>query len=158
MTTTLFTIGYEGLSLEQFMRLLLAYGIELLIDVRDLPISRKKGFSKKSLSLAVVNSNKSYLHIKSLGCPPNIRHEYQDDKNWTRYAVRYNKFLKQQVAALEELSRIVAKRRCALLCFEADAERCHRSLIVQELKQYWNTELDVVHIRAEQIAGLSIKQ
>lgn len=146
MSTILFTVGYEGLTLQQCIRLLIVYGVELLVDVRDLPLSRKKGFSKKPLSLAVAEAGKEYLHLKALGCPPDIRHDYRDDGDWGRYVARYNTVLGNRVSALHELSILSREKRCALLCYEADAQYCHRSLIAWELQQRWNPELSVMHI------------
>jgi uncharacterized protein (DUF488 family) len=155
MATTLFTIGYEGLSLPRFMHLLIAYGIEVLVDVRDYPLSRKKGFSKKPLQVAMTSADKEYVHAKGLGCPPYIRHDYRDDGNWTRYTQRYMAFLKNQVLALDELNSLSMEKRCALLCFEADAQRCHRSLVACELKQQWNSSLSIIHISNCNIARSS---
>ena len=67
--TPLHTIGYEGSSIDEFLATLGAVGIDLLIDVRDVPISRKKGFSKSALASHLAHHRIEYLHLKGLGDP-----------------------------------------------------------------------------------------
>ncbi len=69
----LFTIGYEGRDIDEFVSLLKDNGITRLIDVREIPFSRKKGFSKSRLNERLQNENIDYVHIKALGSPSEIR-------------------------------------------------------------------------------------
>src|SRR5688572_3142195 len=80
-----FTIGYEGRSLDQFLADLGAQGVTLLADVRDAPVSRKPGFSKSPLAAALQQAGISYRHIRALGCPKPIRDACKQDGDWARY-------------------------------------------------------------------------
>jgi uncharacterized protein (DUF488 family) len=65
----LFTIGYEGATIDEFIAILFDWDIEHLIDVRDFPTSRKKGFSKNLLAESLNNYGIEYTHLKGLGDP-----------------------------------------------------------------------------------------
>lgn len=69
----LYTVGYEGRSIGEFLELLKSHGVEHLVDVRDAPISRKPGFAKTSLSAALAAVSIRYTHARALGCPKPIR-------------------------------------------------------------------------------------
>ena len=69
----LYTIGYEGRDIDEFVSLLKDNRITRLIDVREIPFSRKKGFSKSRLNERLQNENIDYVHIKALGSPSEIR-------------------------------------------------------------------------------------
>lgn len=139
---TLMTIGYEGLNIESFVAVLKKNGVSKLIDVRELPLSRKKGFSKSALSATVEKHGITYLHMPALGCPRDIRKDYYADQDWGRYKKRFNAYLKTKGEALNELLRISKREKCCLVCFEADYQFCHRSLITATLA---NTA-DVKHL------------
>jgi uncharacterized protein (DUF488 family) len=72
----LFTVGYEGLMLEAFIQRLQSNSIQTLVDVRELPLSRKRGFSKRALAEALALQGITYLHMPALGCPKPIRDRY----------------------------------------------------------------------------------
>jgi len=124
-----FTIGYEGIDIDDFMLLLSEHGIETVVDVRELPLSRKPGFSKKSLSAVLNSSGLEYLHISELGCPKSVRDRYKEDSNWKRYTDGYLKHLNTQREAIADLSELCATSTCVLLCYEADHNFCHRSMV-----------------------------
>ena len=69
----IYTIGYEGLNIDSFMSLLRENGVETVVDIRELPLSRKPGFSKKVLASTLSASGFEYTHISDLGCPKPIR-------------------------------------------------------------------------------------
>jgi uncharacterized protein (DUF488 family) len=82
---TLWTIGYEGFSLEQFLELLRADGVEHLVDIGEAPISRKAGFAKAELSKAVESAGIRYSHVRALLCLKFIRDRYEETEDWGRY-------------------------------------------------------------------------
>jgi uncharacterized protein (DUF488 family) len=133
MRATAYTIGYEGLGIEAFVSLLRAARIVHLIDIREVAISRKKGFSKGALSQHLQDAGVRYTHIRALGCPKPTRDRYREDGNWTRYTRAFLAYLDTQATVVLELDRTAKKERCALMCFEADYTRCHRSLVAQRL-------------------------
>jgi uncharacterized protein (DUF488 family) len=143
---TVFTIGYEGLDIEAFMSLLAQHCIETVVDIRELPLSRKPGFSKKALANVLNLSGLDYIHMIDLGCPKTVRDLYREDGNWKRYTQGFLKHLKTQKAAVAELSNLVGLANCALLCFEADFNFCHRSLVAKAIGD--NCGADTKHIQA----------
>lgn len=143
---TVFTIGYEGLDIDAFMSLLTEHGIDTIIDVRKLPLSRKPFFSKKSLGNLLNLSGREYVHLVELGCPKPVRERYREDGNWKRYTEGFMKYLKTQEDAIAELSSLAATSNCALLCYEADANFCHRSMVANAVKDYCGAR--VTHIKA----------
>jgi len=143
---TVFTIGYEGLDIDKFMSLLTEHGIDTIVDVRELPLSRKPGFSKKALANALNLSGREYVHMVELGCPKPVRDRYRDDNNWKRYTDGFMKYLKTQDDAIAELSVLASASNCALLCFEADSNFCHRSMVANAVKDY--SGVRVKHIKA----------
>lgn len=142
---TIFTIGYEGLDIEAFMSLLAEHGIETVVDIRELPLSRKPGFSKKALASALNLSGFEYTHMVELGCPKLVRDRYREDGNWKRYTDGFLKHLKTQGAAVAELSTLASSSNCALLCYEADFNFCHRSMVANAVRDY--SGADVEHIK-----------
>ena len=131
----LFTIGYESTELQLFIDCLKENCITVLIDVRDLPISRKRGFSKKSLSEALAQAGINYEHWRQLGAPREIRHELRQTKNWDKYARAYSQVLDVQKSALVDLAVRTNSDRLCLMCFERDYKECHRSLVAERLEQ-----------------------
>jgi len=133
---TVFTIGYEGLDIDRFVALLAAHDIDTVVDVRELPLSRKPGFSKKALAGTLNVSGLEYVHMVELGCPKPVRNRYREDGNWQRYTKGFLKHLKAQKAAIAELAHLVSSSNCALLCYEADFNVCHRSMVADALRAY----------------------
>jgi uncharacterized protein (DUF488 family) len=142
----IFTIGYEGLDINAFLSLLAKHGIATVVDVRELPLSRKPGFSKKALANALNLSGLKYVHMVALGCPKLVRDRYREDGNWKRYTEGFMAYLKTQGDAIATLSSLGASANCALLCYEADANFCHRLMVADAVKQ--NCGAVVTHIRA----------
>lgn len=125
----LYTIGYEGFQPEVFVEYLQTVGIETVVDIRELPLSRKRGFSKCALAASLNKAKIEYLHIARLGCPKAIRHQYRQDRDWKSYTVKYLPYLSEQTDAVRELSAIATASRCVLMCFESDHTFCHRSYV-----------------------------
>ena len=129
----LFTIGYEGADPAQFLARLQARGIKILVDLRELPLSRKAGFSKRALATALQANGIDYLHLRALGCPRWLRERYRRDHDWEHYSEDFGRHLATQAEALQGLMQIARAQPTALMCFEARAERCHRSLVAAAL-------------------------
>lgn len=127
----LFTLGYEGLTVEQFVARARAAGVHLVVDVRELPLSRKRGFSKTALRQALANASVAYAHMPALGCPKKIRDRYRADGDWSAYTRAYLRHLKSQNATVGELARITKATPSCLVCFEADFAMCHRTYVAR---------------------------
>lgn len=143
---TVFTIGYEGLEIDAFMALLAEHGIETVVDVRELPLSRKPGFSKKPLASGLNLSGLEYVHMVALGCPKVVRDRYREDGDWNRYTDGFLKHLQMQKAGIDELLELATSSNCALLCYEADFNFCHRSMVANAVRDACGA--DVEHIKA----------
>lgn len=140
------TLGYEGSTLKEVMDCMIKNGVEVLVDIRELPLSRKAGFSKTPLSNEAASRGIAYLNIRALGCPREIRHDYHKDHDWEKYSIRYLQHLATQTESLENLAKLARERRCCLLCFEADARYCHRRYIAEHLLPYLEEDASVKHL------------
>ncbi len=127
----IYTVGYEGLTLEEFFQLLRRARVQIVVDVRDVPLSRKRGFSKTALAAALDTAGMRYLHVRSLGCPKPIRDQYRANRDWKAYTVAFMDHLRKHTVAVTELSAVCKGSAAALLCYEADAGFCHRTYVAR---------------------------
>jgi uncharacterized protein (DUF488 family) len=144
--TELMTIGYEGLSLAEFFGILERCRVTTLVDVRELPISRRPGFAKTALSAALVRRGIKYVHMPALGCPRDIRHRYRDDEDWSRYTKHFQNYLATQPEALVELSQVASSERCCLMCFEEDYNFCHRKFVAERVAPLIGASIRIFHL------------
>jgi len=121
----LFTIGYEGTDLTDFLKTLKAAKIDVLLDIREIPLSRRKGFSKFALGQAMEAAGISYRHEKQLGSPKTIRHRLRDDGNYQQFFRDFERYLHRQLSLLETLIEEL-HGNVALLCYEKAHHQCHR--------------------------------
>lgn len=142
---SLFTIGYEGKTLEAFVNALLANAVSVLVDVRELPLSRKRGFSKTALSEQLAAAGIDYVHFASLGSPKDVRHKLLADGDYEAFFKAYAAHLGRQDEAVAEVRRLLGRTTVCLMCYEADAEKCHRSLLAAELEGSADRLLEVIH-------------
>jgi uncharacterized protein (DUF488 family) len=143
---TLFTIGYEKNEPPAFLKLLKKHRVEMVVDVRDLPLSRKKGFSKNHLEAFLKESGIEYHHAKALGAPKELRHQLIATGMWHDYVKGFNLVLAQRGAEIDELIARSQEKRICLLCFERDPAVCHRSLIAKEVEKRCE-KIQIEHIR-----------
>jgi len=127
---TLFTIGYEGASYPAFSSAIGEAGIELLVDVRELPLSRKRGFSKNALRASLSECGIGYMHLRALGDPKDGRSAARM-RDYAAFQEIYAAHLRRSDAkeALVELRQLIKRQPSCLLCFEADPATCHRSIV-----------------------------
>ena len=141
-----FTIGYEGTDLASFLAQLASAGIRQVIDVRELPLSRKRGFSKSALAAALADNGIHYLHLRDLGDPKPGREAARrgDHAGFLRIYRRHLAGTAAQIALAEATRQAAAVRSC-LLCFERDHEGCHRSIVADAMTAA--TGIEVTHLR-----------
>jgi uncharacterized protein (DUF488 family) len=134
MKRTISTLGYEGATIEQFVGTLKLASVTLLIDVRDLPLSRKKGFSKNQLADVMGVSGIKYVHLRGLGDPKEGRAAARAG-NYALFEKIFGRHMRSAVAArdLEIAAKLTRDARACLMCFEADYEKCHRSIVAGHL-------------------------
>jgi len=145
----LMTIGYEGMTLKEFLALLERCRVTMLVDVREMAISRKPGFAKVALSEALEKRGIKYVHLVDLGCPKDIRHKYREDGDWARYTRKYKAYLETQEEPMEQLWNLMQDERCCLMCFETDFNFCHRSYIAARVL----TIAEGVPVKAHHLTG-----
>ncbi len=85
MKQKLYTIGYTGFGISEFVDTLLEHEIECLIDIREIPLSRKKGFSKTALTENLESVGIKYSHFRSLGSPRIDRHELRETGDFSQF-------------------------------------------------------------------------
>ena len=141
-----FTIGYEGREIEDFISCLKAFNISRLIDIREIPLSRKRGFSKSALKERVEAENIDYIHIKTLGSPSVLRRQLKEDHDYDRFFSAYRSYLSQNHNSLVEAYAYLQDGPACLMCFERYPEKCHRSAVAQRIKEYDGNGLVISHI------------
>jgi uncharacterized protein (DUF488 family) len=132
------TIGYEGKTLAEYMDQLTRAKITLLCDVRQNAVSRKKGFSKRALSIACAEAGIRYEHLPELGIPSADRKAVRTDADRATLFERYRETLAvSQPPAMEQIRSWIVdgRHRVALTCFEARPEECHRHCVADALAE-----------------------
>jgi uncharacterized protein (DUF488 family) len=141
------SIGYERYRVNtDFAARLRDAGVECLIDVRQLPISRRRGFAKSALAEAIAGVGVEYVHMRELGNPKPTRDLYKSGRTEEGRAGYEGYLLGEQHAALVKLASRLAERRCALMCVEHDAHVCHRSVIFDALRDELGVAVEVAEI------------
>ncbi len=144
---SLFTTGYEGENIHDFILKLLTNKISVVIDIREIPLSRKKGFSKNALKTILNENEIHYIHYKQLGSPKKIRHKLHEDRDYESFFNEYRSYISGQLSVLDELKETINSGNACLLCFEKDHKTCHRSIVAEELNdKVYNNTLDIINI------------
>ncbi|MFN8135646.1 MAG: DUF488 domain-containing protein [Bacteroidales bacterium] len=146
--TVLFTIGYQGISLEEYLNRLLRNNIKVLVDVRNNPLSMKYGFSKSQLLRFCSNLGIKYYHFPEVGIQSNERRELntQADYDSLFLAYRLNNLTTTTSTQIEILHLLQQHKRIALTCFEANICQCHRTHLANAIKALPGFEYQVKHI------------
>jgi uncharacterized protein (DUF488 family) len=133
---TLYTIGYEKALLTDVIATLNAAGVATLLDVRDRPISRRPGFSKRQLAAAVEDAGMRYVHLAALGTPPEGRLANRR-REWERFWGIVEEKLGRPEAEIDlyQAAEIAEAVPSCLLCYEADWQVCHRRRIAEILAE-----------------------
>ena len=144
----LFTIGYEGISLEKYIMRLIKEDIHVLVDVRKNAYSMKYGFSKSILSKACENVGITYLHMPELGIESEFRRDLKKQEDYEKLFLQYEcttlKKNKEQLSALKQV--VDEGGRVALTCFEKDFRQCHRSRIAKQLMLMPDVQYKLTHL------------
>ena len=127
----IFTIGYEATTMPDFIGTLAAAGVERVIDVRALPLSRRPGFSKTSLAASLGEAGIGYVHLKALGTPKAGRDAAKKGDVATLTAVYEAQLeLPEAQAQAAIMLGLAAEKPSALLCYEREPQHCHRTLLL----------------------------
>ncbi len=136
----LYTMGYEGTSIEHYLNLLLKHNIQVLIDVRANPYSRKFGYKKREMEQGCELMGIRYEHVPELGIPKAKRQQVSSNEDFYNLLDHYeHRMLPQQTQALKYLHQLIAREGSIVLtCYEANAQDCHRSRIAKKMGAFTN--------------------
>ena len=156
MKKTISTIGYEGATIEAFVAMLQDASIDVLIDVRDLPLSRKKGFSKNQLAQNLEAAGIDYIHLKGLGDPKEGRNAARAG-NYELFRKIFGRHMETEIALrdIDIAAKLVKARRGCLMCFECHHEKCHRSIVAERLARMTRLPVVPLTIRNPDIARVA---
>jgi uncharacterized protein (DUF488 family) len=146
--TLLFTIGYEGVSLENYLNKLVTNDVKLLVDVRKNSLSMKFGFSKSLLKKYCESLGIEYIHIPEVGINSDQRKELNTQQDYDALFEVYKKTtLKETDSYQARIVELLTKhKRIALTCFEADICQCHRKPLAEAIAKNPIFEYEVKHI------------
>jgi uncharacterized protein (DUF488 family) len=127
----IFTIGYEQTTMADFLAALKNAGVERVIDVRAVPLSRRPGFSKNILAASLKEAGIGYVHLKALGTPKEGRDAAKKGDVATLERVYDNQLgLPEAQAEAARMRDLATEKPSALLCYERDPAHCHRTLLL----------------------------
>jgi uncharacterized protein (DUF488 family) len=143
-----FSIGYQGLTIDSFLNKLITYNITVVVDVRNNPQSMKYGFSKKNFKQYIENAGMKYIHIPELGIPSPMRKGLGERvSHKSLFKVYENKLLPKHESEIKQLIDLTNKNeRIALVCFEADHLFCHRHSLIEYLQKNKAFKRKVIHL------------
>lgn len=144
----LFTIGYEGISLEEYLNRLLKNDVKILIDVRNNALSMKYGFSKSQLQRYCNSLGIEYMHFPEVGIKSEQRQELNTQSDYDNLFSVYceNNLKKTTASQLKILELLQENKRIALTCFEANICQCHRKHLSEAIENLPNFKYQVKHI------------
>ena len=141
----IFTIGYEGTTVAEFIAALEKAGVERVIDVRALPLSRRPGFSKSPLRAALDEAGIEYVHLKALGTPSEGRTAARAARHADLERVYAGQLvLPEAIVQSAQMLELAQEKRSALLCMEREPAHCHRTLLLNAVAG----DAEVVHLYA----------
>ena len=131
----IWTIGYERVGVPDFIATLKAAKVKTLVDVRDVPLSRRAGFSKNILAASLADAGIGYIHMKALGTPKLGREAARRGDTKTMHRIFEARLTEpESQLALAETAELASKRRICLMCLEHDWRICHRNIVAQHLE------------------------
>lgn len=145
---SIYTIGYEGISIDSFLNAFLQKGIKQLIDVRKNPISRKWGFAKNTLAGLCDKVGIDYLHFPELGISSAQRMNITTKEDYDKLFYEYEKnYLPLHKHTVKNVLSLMERVPSALVCMEADVQMCHRGRLASMLNKM--SDIQIVHLSAK---------
>lgn len=141
----IFTIGYEGATVGEFVDALKSAGVERVIDVRAVPNSRRPGFSKTPLRNALAEAGIDYVHLRALGTPADGRAAARAGRHKDLERIYAGQLeLPEAIAGGAQMLDLAQDKPSAVLCYERDPAVCHRTLLLDAVAP----DAEVVHLYA----------
>jgi uncharacterized protein (DUF488 family) len=146
--TILFTIGYEGISLEEYLNRLVKNSVCVLVDVRNNAMSMKFGFSKSQIQKYCESLGIKYVHIPEVGIQSEQRQELNTQKDYDTLfrSYRLNTLSETKQQQEEIFNLLESEKRIALTCFEANICQCHRKHLAEVITQSPKWKYTLKHI------------
>jgi len=143
-----YTIGYEAKSLEEYINQLIGENIKILFDVRKNPISRKYGFSKKTLQKAINEVGIEYCHLPELGIVSEKRSNLESLEDYNQlFDVYEEEVLKNRLDSLHKLYQSLSEKdRIGLTCFEKSPEYCHRTRVAKAIAKHFCPDMEIINL------------
>lgn len=143
---SVYTVGYEGQSVDGFFDGLMRSGIKALLDVRYNPVARRFGFHKSTLTRLCSSLDIEYVHFPELGIPSSLRCDLATEDDYAKLLHRYDQeILPNKGKFVRAVADIVTRRPSAVMCMERDPQMCHRSRVAAAVSKL--TALPTVHLR-----------
>jgi len=140
-----YTAGYEGQQVDEFLDMLMRKGIQRLLDVRNNPVSRRYGFHKTTLNRLCGFVDIEYVHRPELGIPPVLRQHLKTQADYESLFAKYEAVvLVDQAAMVEEVSQLVRTKPTVFVCMESDPQMCHRTRLANAVSE--KSDLPVHHL------------
>lgn len=140
-----YTIGYEGRTVDAFFNYLLEIGIETVIDVRANPVSRKYGFAGSRMKQIGESLGLKYQHYPSLGIPSSQRATLSDEESRARLFARYElTILVNHKKEIRDAGKLMSRMPSVLVCVERDVNTCHRSRLSHAIAK--ETGMEVINL------------
>ena len=139
----IFTIGYEGATVSEFIAALKRVAVERVIDVRALPLSRRPGFSKSALRAALDEAGIDYVHLKALGTPADGRAAARAGRHAELERIYAGQLeLPEAMMQGAQMLELAREKPSALLCMEREPAHCHRTLLLNAVA----ADAEVTHL------------
>jgi uncharacterized protein (DUF488 family) len=157
MDRKLLTVGYEGASLRDFLDTLIDAGVDRVVDIRDVPASRRPGFSKNSLCEALAEHDIGYTHLKPLGDPKEGR-EAMRRGDVRAFQEIFGAHIQTDASqdALRTAVELATQESIVLLCFERDPKYCHRTVVAAHMSAL--ASFEVKHIGVHKRRDVAVGQ
>lgn len=141
----IYSVGYEGITLDGLVDRLIGARVSVLVDVRLNPISRRPGFSRRGLARALDHVGIVYIHEQELGNPADNRDSFRNSDGQEGRTRMRALLANGAGAALERLVALASEQRIAVLCVERNPQRCHRDVIT-EMAVERNPAIEVLQV------------
>jgi uncharacterized protein (DUF488 family) len=143
MSLRIFSIGFDGAGLVVFLAAVKNAGVERLIDVRALPLSRRPGFSKSPLRSTLEEAGIEYVHLKALGTPAEGRSAARAGRHADLKRIYAGQLeLPEAIVQGARMIELAQEKPSALLCFEREPAHCHRTLLLSAVA----ADAEVTHL------------
>lgn len=145
----IFTIGFTKKDAKTFFELLQKNKIDLLLDIRINNVSQLAGFAKGNDLGYFINEilNAKYIHDTRFAPTKELLDSYRDKNiNWLEYEKEFNKIIEdRRIVDIFQDNYYKNYERVCLLCSESEADKCHRRLIAEYLKENLS-DIEIIHI------------